>query len=90
MTESLSAAARQYQRYLDTEAEAKKHWEKTDRELKKFVRMARLGRKASVVVPISDARGVKITNQFKGSEKVFAPAFARKFQVKEVALEAAE
>lgn len=82
--------AKQYERYLEADAQAHKLWDKTDRELKKLIRLAKVGRKASTVIPISESRGVKITNQFKGAEKVFAPAFARKFQVKEVPLEAAE
>jgi len=84
------AIAKQYERWLEADAQAHKLWDKTDRELRKLIRLAKLGRKASTVVPISESRGVRIVNQFKGAEKVFAPAFARKFQVKEVALEAAD
>lgn len=85
-----TAAAKQYQRYLEADAEAHTKWVRVDRELKKLVKVARLGRKAAVVIPISEARGVRIVNQFKGETKVFAPAFAKKFQVKEVPLEAAD
>jgi hypothetical protein len=82
----MESAAKQYERYVEVDAAAHKLWDKTDRELRKFVRLAKLGRKRSTVVPISESRGVEITNQFKGSEKVFTPAFARKFKLKEVAL----
>jgi hypothetical protein len=83
-----SAVARQYSRWQEADALARKHWDRADRELKKLVRAAKLGRKASAVVPISESRGIKIVNQFQGADKVFTPAFAKKFQVKEVALAA--
>jgi hypothetical protein len=82
----MDAVAKQYERYIEADAAAHKLWEKTDRELRKFVRLAKIGRKRSTVVPISESRGVEITNQFKGTEKVFTPAFARKFKIKEVTL----
>jgi hypothetical protein len=80
--------AKQYERWQEADAAARKLWDKSDRELKKLVRAAKLGRKTSVVIPISDSRGVKIVNQFKGTDKVFTPAFAKKFQVKEITLSA--
>ena len=82
------AAAKQYQRWAEADAAARKLWDKSDRELKKLVRAAKLGRKASKVVPISESRGVEITNQFKTNDKVFTPALCKKFKVKEVALSA--
>lgn len=83
-----TSVAKQYQRWLDADAAARKNWDKADRELKKLVRAVKLGRKASKVVPISESRGVEITNQFRESDKVFTPAFCKKFKVKEVALSA--
>lgn len=85
-----TAVAKQYSRWQEADAEARKLWDRSDRELKKLVRLARIGRKASITLPISESRGVKIVNQFKGADKVFTPAFAKKFQVKEVALEATD
>lgn len=82
----MDAAAKQYARYVEVDAAAHKQWDRTDRELRKFVRLAKMGRKRSIVVPISESRGIEITNQFKGTEKVFTPAFARKYKLKEVAL----
>lgn len=78
--------AKQYLRWQEADAEAHKLWYKVDRELRKLVRLAKIGRKTSKVVAISENRGIEIRNQFKGEEKVFAPAFARKWKVKEVPL----
>jgi phosphatidylserine decarboxylase len=84
-----SALARQYQRVLDTDAEARAKYDQRDKELRKLIRMAKMGRKVSIVIPISDSRGVQITDQvreFKKEGKLFAPAFARRFAYKEVPL----
>lgn len=83
----MDAVAKQYARYQKADDAAHASWAAVDRELKKLVKLAKLGRKATKVVPISDTRGIEIRNQFKNGElKVFAPAFAKKFKVKEVAL----
>lgn len=83
----MDAFAKQYARYQAADDTAHASWSVVDRELKKLVKLAKLGRKASKVVAISDTRGVEIRNQFKNGEtKVFAPAFAKKFKVKEVSL----
>jgi hypothetical protein len=81
------AILKQYQRWQEADAEAHQLWEKCDRELRKLIKLAKVGRKTSKVVPISENRGLEIRNQFKGEEKVFAPAFAKKWKVKEVALQ---
>lgn len=82
------AVAKQYQKWQETDALAHQLWEKTDRELRKLIRLAKVGRKTTKIVAISESRGLEIRNQFKGEEKVFTPAFARKWKVKEVALAA--
>ena len=86
-----SPIAKQYEKYLDTEAAARKLWDQKDRELKKLVRLAKLGRKTQIVVPISDTRGVRITDKWRegmrdGLEKLFTKAFNHRHEVKEVAL----
>lgn len=87
MTPAEQAAAKQYARYLELDAQAHALWDKVDREMRKLIRMAKVGRKAKAVVPISETRGIEIKNQFRGEDKVFAPAFARKWRVKEVPLD---
>ena len=87
LTKPDTAVARQYAKWQETEAKAHALWDKTDRELRKLIRLAKVGRKAKMVVPISDSRGLEIRNQFKGEDKVFAPAFARKWKVKEIPLD---
>jgi hypothetical protein len=82
-----SAVARQYARLQEADAQAHALWEKVDREQRKLIRMAKIGRKGKAVVPISETRGIEIRNQFRGEDKVFAPAFARKWKIKEVPLE---
>jgi hypothetical protein len=87
MTAEDHAVAKQYARYQEADAAARRLWDKKDREERKLVRMAKIGRKASKVVPISDSRGLQILNSFRGEVKVFAPAFARKWKIKEVPLD---
>jgi hypothetical protein len=80
--------AKQYAKLQEIEATAKQWWDKKDRETAKLARIAKLGRKKSIVVPISENRGIRITNNFKTKEsKIFAPAFARKWDLKEVPLD---
>jgi hypothetical protein len=81
-----SSVAKQYQKYTELDFAAHQLWDKVDRELKKLIRLAKVGRARRKVVPISESRGLEIKNQFKGEDKVFAPAFARKWKVKEVVL----
>lgn len=81
-----NAVMKQFRKWQETHAKANVYWDRTDRELRKLIRLAKIGRKASTVVPISESRGIEIVNQFRGEEKVFAPAFARKWKVREVAL----
>lgn len=86
-----ASIAKQYQRYLEVEAQAQKLWEKKDRELRKLARLAGLGRKARITVPISENRGIRITNQFRTKEdKLFTPAFCRRLQLKEIPLDSAD
>jgi len=82
-----SAVARQYEKYQEAKAAADILWAKVDRENRKLVRLAKVGRKQSHTVRISETRGVRITNKFRGEDKVFAPAFARKWEIKEVPLD---
>jgi hypothetical protein len=87
MTAANSAAAKQYQKLMEADAAAHQGWDKYDKELRRFIRVAKVGRRTVTVIPISETRGVEIRNQFKGEIKVFAPAFAKKWKLKEVALE---
>lgn len=74
----------QYQRYREAEFRARREWANVERELGKLVRIAKLNRKASKVVPITAGRVVEIRDQFKeGRVKVFAPAFARRWKITE-------
>lgn len=84
-----SAFARQYQKVCELDAEARKKWDQRDKEIKRLIRLARMGRKSSVVVAISENRGVQITDksrELKEEGKLFAPAFARRYEYKEVPL----
>jgi hypothetical protein len=81
------AVARQYQKWQEADAQAHELWKRVDREMAKLVRVAKVGRKSSITIPISESKAVEIVNQFRGVEKVFAPAFARKWRVKEVSTE---
>jgi len=84
MTESV---AKQYQKYLEADAQARKLWDRQARELRKLIKLAKLGRKHSLIVPISESRGLQITDQFRTREdRVFTPAFCKRYQVKEVPL----
>lgn len=82
-----SAVAKQWAKVEEVDAQAHDLWAKLDREKKKLARIAGLGRKKQITVAISEGRGVRITNNFRGVDKAFAPAFARKLDVKEVRLE---
>jgi len=79
--------ARQWARVEELDAQARALWDRVDKERKKLVRLAKLGRKRSVTVPISETKGLQITDKFRGETKVFAPAFARKHEFKEVQLD---
>jgi hypothetical protein len=94
MTASESAIARQYALYQETEAKARKLWDKKDRELLKLVRLAKLGRKSQIVVAISENRGIRITDQWRTAMreragKIFTRAFNHRHEVKEVPLDSA-
>lgn len=81
-----SQIAKQYQKWLEADASARKQWDKADRELQKLIRMAKVGRKQSKVVAISESRGIEIEDQFRGQHKCFTPAFAKRWKLKEVSL----
>jgi hypothetical protein len=87
MTREDESVAKQYARWQEADAAAHLLWERVDREARKLVRLAKVGRKSRKIVPISSNRGIEIKNQFRGEEKVFAPAFARKWKIKEVPLD---
>ena len=70
-------------------------WERLDRQRRNFARLAGLGRKRQVVVRISETEGVQIKNQFrqvdkknKPVDKVFTPAFCRKWDIAKIKLPA--
>ena len=87
MTASESSFAKQYAKHQKLDDQAHALWDKLDRETRRLIRMAKIGRKARAVIPISETRGVEIRNQFRGEDKVFAPAFARKWKLKEIPLD---
>lgn len=84
-----SAVAKQWERVEALDLAAHAAWDALDRAKVRLVKLAKMGRKVSTVVPISELRGVRITNKFreKGCTKIFAPAFAKKFDFKEVPLD---
>ena len=84
MTTSNAAVAKQFERWREADAAARIFWDKVDHEARKLVRIAKVGRRVKVVIPISESMGVEIKNQFKGEDKVFAPL--RKWKIKEVAI----
>jgi len=88
MTAANPAILKQYAKYREADVAAHQQWEKVDIELRKLVRLAKIGRKTSITIPISESRGVEITNQFKGEIKVFTPAFAKKWKLREIELDA--
>ena len=61
-------------------------WERLDRRRKKFAKAAGLGRKRQIVVRISETHCVKVVNQFRGSDRVFTPAFARRLDISKIKL----
>ena len=86
-----SPIAKQYEKYLEADAAARKLWDKKDKELRKLVKLSGLGRKSQIIVPISESRGARITDKWReamreGAGKVFAPAFSHRHEVKEVPL----
>jgi len=95
MTPEQQAVARQYARWLEADAQARKLWDKAHREMRKLVRLAKLGRKSQIIAPISENRGVRIRDAWRCAmrsreDKVFTPAYARRHEVKEVPLESAD
>ncbi|MGO9863681.1 MAG: hypothetical protein ACLPLR_08730 [Terriglobales bacterium] len=59
-------------------------------ESRRLARLAKLGRRKSVIVRVSETAAVKIENQWKGEEECFAPAFAKKLKVLQVKWEGGE
>ena len=87
-----SAVAKQHAKLQEAKAAADSAWAKVDRETSKLVRAAKLGRKSLKIVRISENRGLRVPDRFRTAmrekeDKVFAPAFARRFEVKEVPLD---
>jgi uncharacterized coiled-coil protein SlyX len=81
--------AQQWAKIDELDKAAHEAWEALDRAKVKLVKLAKMGRKVTTIVPISETRGIKIVNKFreKGAVKIFAPAFAKKFDFKEVPLD---
>ena len=80
--------AKQYAKVQELEAAARIGWEKADRAKLKLVKLAHMGRKTRIIIPITELRAVQITNKFREEPfKVFAPAFAKKYEFKEVPLD---
>lgn len=74
------------------EPEAKAKWEKLDKLRQRLVRMAKMGRKIKIIIPLDDAKGLQITNKFKeahkeGTHQIWAGGYAREFAFKEVTLD---
>jgi hypothetical protein len=92
MSPETSAIAKQYQKYLEADAAARLKWDAAGKALQRFVRLAKMGRKIQVVVPISASRGVRVTDEWKAAirnkeEKVFTPAYCKRYSAKEIPLE---
>jgi len=92
MSAANSAIAKQYARYEELDAAARLAWDKSGKALKRLVRLAKMGRKLQVIVPISENRGVQITDQYRtairnGSDKIFTKAYCRRHEVKAVPLD---
>ena len=84
---TLQSLAKQWASVQEADAAARLKWDELHKETKKLVRMAGLGRKSKMVVPISESRGVRIVNQFRTREdKLFTPAFCKRYKVDEVPL----
>lgn len=85
------ALVKQYEALLAAEEEARAAWKRVDKAKKKLVRIAKLGRKLQIEVPLNQTRCLRITDNFRSAmrekeDKVFAPAFAKRYEVKEVSL----
>jgi hypothetical protein len=86
-----TSIAKQWQKVQEADAEARRLWDKAHRETKKLARLAKLGRKAKVTIPISDSRGLRIVNRYRTREdRIFTRAFCHRYEVKEVPLDAAD
>lgn len=83
-----SAVARQWEKVEALDLAAHEAWDRLDRAKVRLVKLAKMGRKVSTVIPISELRGLRIVNKFREKDvtKIFAPAFAKKFDFKEVPL----
>jgi hypothetical protein len=74
------------------DSSARSKWEEKDRLIMKLARIGKMGRKSEIVVRISPTRGVRIrdfSKKFRKEGKLFAKAFARRYDYDEVALEEA-
>lgn len=76
-----------YLQYTAHRENGKVFYEKADGVLKKLVRVWKKNKKAK----IDPTHSLEIEDQFRGGEmKVFAPAFAHRYKLKEVVFEGAE
>ena len=83
---------KQYAKYQEAEAAARKLWDRKDQEMKKLVKLSHLGRKSSIIVPISENRGVQIVDSWRKAmrdkiQKIFTRAFNHRYELKDVPLE---
>ena len=85
-TSSISAVAKQWAKICELKDSARVLWKKVYREEQKLAKIGGLGRKRQIEIPISETRAVRIRNQFRGQDEVFAPAFAKKIHAEEVKL----
>lgn len=81
-----SAVAKQWAKVCELKDQARASWKKVERETAKLARLGGLGRKKQIDIPISETKAVRIKNQFRGQQEVFAPAFAKKITAEEVKL----
>lgn len=78
-----------YKDLVEVDAEAREKWEERDRLILELVKMLNMGRKSQVVVKLSDHLGLQITDnrrKFCSDGKLFAPAYARRYDWKEIKL----
>lgn len=73
----------QYELWKKANTKARRAAIKSDLELAKLIQLADMTRRTSKIINISKDYRVEIHDQFRGSTKVFAPAFARRWKVVE-------
>lgn len=87
-----SAIAKQYAIWKDADAAARIAWAILDKATTRLTRLAKMGRKSQVQVHVSDAIGLRITDEYRtalkfGEFKIFTPAYCKRYTLKEFPLD---